>query len=69
MARTHIRHLNRGDVKDGGCPMCKPRHKREEDLVPVKGVVEEGLEDLDWWEVVEAWGEDARPRYETESPR
>ena len=24
----NIRHINRGDVKEGGCPVCKPRHKR-----------------------------------------
>lgn len=48
---TVIRHINRGDIKDGGCAMCKPRHKREgsytlpKDLLSVQDDIEEGLED------------------------
>lgn len=26
----NIRHVNRGDIKEGGCPLCKPRRKRYE---------------------------------------
>ena len=55
-----IRHVNRGDVKEGGCSMCKPRHKREDDITPVKAEVEEGMDDLEWWEEQGAWGDDAR---------
>lgn len=24
----NIRHLNRGDVREGGCSLCKPRYAR-----------------------------------------
>lgn len=24
----NYRHINRGDIKEGGCAMCKPRTKR-----------------------------------------
>ena len=44
---TTIRHINRGDVKEGGCEMCKPRHKREDDIIPVDFVVKEGLSDFE----------------------
>ena len=42
---TLIRHRNRGDVDAGGCDVCKPRHKREDDITPVDFHVEEGLAD------------------------
>lgn len=42
---TLIRHRNRGDVDEGGCDLCKPRHKREDDLIPVDFVADEGLND------------------------
>lgn len=41
-----IRHRNRGDVDAGGCGLCKPRHKREEDTVPVDFQAVEGLADF-----------------------
>ena len=25
------RHINRGDIKEGGCPLCKPRVSRRGD--------------------------------------
>lgn len=57
---VQIRHLNRGDIKEGGCSMCKARHQRSDEIDPVKGDVEEGLADLEWWEEVAPWGEDSR---------
>lgn len=42
-----IRHLNRGDVKEGGCPLCKPRHRRFEHEAPPFFLVEEGLAEYD----------------------
>lgn len=42
---TLIRHRNRGDIDAGGCGVCKPRHKREDDIMPVDFMVDEGLTD------------------------
>ncbi len=37
-----IRHANRGSVKEGGCPMCKPVKKRfEYGLSPGEDVKEQ----------------------------
>ena len=47
-----MRHINRGDIKEGGCPMCKPRHRRQgsytlpKDLLSVQDDIEEGLADF-----------------------
>jgi hypothetical protein len=41
----HIRHINRGDIKEGGCSLCKPRRSRE-DRVDVPDI-EEWAEGLD----------------------
>ena len=49
---TNIRHINRGDIREGGCAMCKPRHKRfgswtqPKDLLPMGVGAVEGLEDF-----------------------
>lgn len=54
----NIRHINRGDIREGGCAMCKPVHKREgsftlpKDWQPVDVEVQEYLEEMhdddDW---------------------
>lgn len=43
----NVRHNNRGDVKEGGCPFCKPRHKREEEEIPYSFLINEGLDEYD----------------------
>lgn len=48
----NVRHINRGDIKEGGCPLCKPRHKRYGGWVNGKVqhpqvFVDEALEELD----------------------
>ena len=44
---TNIRHINRGDVSEGGCDLCKPRQSREDfdRGVIVSDQVVEGLDD------------------------
>ena len=42
---VNIRHINRGDINEGGCPLCKPRHTRYDEEIPPAFLIEEGLED------------------------
>lgn len=42
----NIRHINRGDIKEGGCPLCKPARKRyDNELTPLEEVREQ-LDDV-----------------------
>ena len=43
----NIRHINRGDVDEGGCPLCKPRHTRYDEEVPPTFLIEEGFVDYE----------------------
>ena len=44
---TQVRHINRGDIREGGCPLCKPRHKRDDGTKPSLDLFEEGLADYE----------------------
>lgn len=48
----NIRHANRGDIPEGGCPLCKPAHKRyggwwNGGEIHPTFLIEEGLEDYE----------------------
>ncbi len=45
---TLQRHMNRGSIREGGCPMCKPVRKREYiDKSGLTILMAEGLDDYD----------------------